>query len=178
MSLESVVFNYSNYDLSSDMECLLNRGLNFAVLPHKLDMTQILRCYKRFERTIIWKEFWFPDNFQLENQKKIFSKVKYNMPKNHAVPSSVKSFLSAIKSELMDPHNRNVVKCNLPSNEIKALNELLNLQKSKKIVIKQCDKGAGIMVLNYEEYKRTYFHSKSVLMDLIGPTMSKLRSLL
>ena len=41
------------------METLLNRGLNFAVLPNKLDITQVLVDWKRFERTMIWREWWF-----------------------------------------------------------------------------------------------------------------------
>ena len=40
------------------MEDHLNRGLNFAILPFKLDLTQVLVDFKYFERTIIWKEFW------------------------------------------------------------------------------------------------------------------------
>ena len=54
-----VVFNYSNVDLCEDMINLLNCGLNFAILPLNLDLTQVLVDFKRFERSMIWKEFWF-----------------------------------------------------------------------------------------------------------------------
>ena len=33
----SVVFNYSDIELTKDMEDLLNRGLNFSILSKKLD---------------------------------------------------------------------------------------------------------------------------------------------
>ena len=34
-----IIFNYSNVKLSDDMKKLLNRALNFAFLPFKLDIT-------------------------------------------------------------------------------------------------------------------------------------------
>ena len=55
----SVVFNISSIILTPSMETLLNRGLNFAVLPNKLDIIQVLVDWKRFERTMIWREWWF-----------------------------------------------------------------------------------------------------------------------
>ena len=35
---------------------------------------------------------------------------------------------------------------------MEALKELINLQKSRKITIKPCDKGAGIIILNFDDY--------------------------
>ena len=55
----SAVFNKSSLELTPSMTKLLSRGLNFAVLSNKLDITQILVDWKRFERTMIWKEWWF-----------------------------------------------------------------------------------------------------------------------
>ena len=54
----NVKFDYSSIKLLKDMENVLNKGLNFAILPLKLDLTQVLTDFKRFERTMIWKEFW------------------------------------------------------------------------------------------------------------------------
>ena len=51
----NVVFNYSKVVLTQDMESVLNRGLNFGFLPLKLDLTQVLTDFERFERTMIWK---------------------------------------------------------------------------------------------------------------------------
>ena len=64
----------------------------------------------------------------------------------------VKTFLSSVKSELNDPYNRRQAKCNIPPEEVEALGALMKLQKDRKIVIKPCDKGAGIIILNFEEY--------------------------
>ena len=43
------------------------------------------------------------------------------MPKNYDSPEGLTKFLSSIKSELMDPRNRNSVPCNLPNDKIKAM---------------------------------------------------------
>ena len=43
------------------MEELLHLGHNFAVLPFKLDITQILVDFKKFEITMTWHEFWYID---------------------------------------------------------------------------------------------------------------------
>ena len=40
------------------MEKVLNRVPNFAILPLKLDLTQVLVDYTCFKRTMIWQEFW------------------------------------------------------------------------------------------------------------------------
>ena len=55
----NIIFNYSSTKLTQDMENVLNKGLNFCNLQSKLDLTQILTDFKRVERTIIRKEFWY-----------------------------------------------------------------------------------------------------------------------
>ena len=148
----TIVFNKSNYTLSMDMEDLLNRGLNFAILPLKLDLTQVLVDFKYFERTMIWKEFWAGRDQEEGVHPKIFKVRKRDLPRNYKSPNQLKTFLGAVKSELTDSENRNPAKCNLPPNQIQALKEIIQLQKDRKIIIKKCDKGAGIIVLNFEDY--------------------------
>ena len=53
--------------------------------------------------------------------------------------------------------NRNNVNCNLPIEEIQAIKELIKLQKDKIIVIKPCDKGAGMIILDYPVYMRACY---------------------
>ena len=68
----------------------------------------------------------------------------------------------------MDHRNRNTVECNLPPEEIDALRELIDLQKKRVITIKPCDKGAGMMILDFPEYMRAcYEHllSEKVMED-------------
>ena len=147
------------------MNRLLNRGLNFSILPMKLDITQTLVEFKRYERSAIWTEFWYgKDNEQTEEP--IFRTHKTNYPKKYSSPEGLKIFLGSVKSEILDPRNRNNIPCNLPPDEIQALKELQELQRCRKIVIKACDKGAGIIILNFEDYLRScYDHLTSKQND-------------
>ena len=124
-------------------------------------MTQVNVDLKRFKRAAIWNEFWF--GRESEDQKDLILKKEMdNLPKNYTVPEDLKTFLSAVTSEIQDPRNRITEKSNLPHNEQQALKELEKLQKEKHIVIKACDKGAGIIILDYNEYvKACYKHLTS-----------------
>ena len=88
------------------------------------------------------------------------------MPRKYDVPEDLKVFLKSIKSELQDPMNRNKEVCNLPVDELNALKDIIQLQKDRQIVVKACDKGAGIMILNFNDYlKSCYEHLLSVTED-------------
>ena len=78
---KSIVFNYSSIDITESMDKLLNRGLNFFVLPYKLDLTQTLVDEKKFERAVIWTEFWHGRDEELDREIPIFKQEKYNLMK-------------------------------------------------------------------------------------------------
>ena len=97
---------------SSDMLSLLNRGLNFAITPFKLNVTELLVNFARFERSCMWVEYWANKKDDEEDvndyNAPLFKKQKSNLPKN---PSrELKTCLGAIKSEIRDPQNRNQVR--------------------------------------------------------------------
>ena len=54
----SVVFNYSKIELTDSMESLLNKGLNYAIVPDKVDLNDLLTNFNRFKRTMLWIEYW------------------------------------------------------------------------------------------------------------------------
>ena len=151
----NVVFNYSSETLTNDMESVLNKGLNFSPIPEKLDITQLFVDFQRFERTMIWQEFWYGRDESEYQEPSIFKSVKNNLPRNYKSPRGLEICLGAIKSELTDPKNRNKVPYNLPKEEKLALKQLTGLQKEKKIVIKPADKGAGIVIVNFDDYIET-----------------------
>ena len=108
-----IVFNYSDIELTEDMVSLINLGLNFSVLPLKLDITQVLVDFKQYEKRAIWQEFWYGLEEQTNKQThQIFKRKKINLPKDYTIPKGLQTFLGAVKSELMDPKNRNEAKCN------------------------------------------------------------------
>ena len=136
------------------MESLLNRGMNFALTTNKVDITKLLVELKYFERSLLWKDYWSNQPPQEEKYKPgIFKKKKSNFPnpKFYHAPEALKDFIVAIKSELEDPENRN----NIIPDEAQALSELVRLQKNRQIVIKECDKGGGFIILDTEEYIRS-----------------------
>ena len=144
------------------MDRLLNRGFNFSILPTKIDTTQLLVDIKRYERSAIWTEFHYGRENENVEAKPIFKTEKNNLPQNYTIPHDLKIFLNSVGSEISDPRNRNKEECNLPPDELAALKELITLQKNKAIVIKACDKGAGIIILNYNDYmKACYLHLTS-----------------
>ena len=141
------------------MKSLLNRALNFSILPLKLDITQVLVDFNRFSRAVIWHEYWYGKDTDEAYKKQIFKSKKSNLPKNYSSPAGLKTFLGAIRSEIMDPKNRNSKECNIPPDEIVALQELIKLQKERVIIIKAANKGAGIVILNFQDYmKACYEH--------------------
>ena len=72
----NVVFNESNITLTESMEKVLNRGLKFAILPLQLDITQVLTEFKYFERTLMWKKFWFGRDAEESHTEPIFKQKK------------------------------------------------------------------------------------------------------
>ena len=82
----NIVFNYSHIELTPAMQKLLNRALNFAVLPHKLDSTQLLVDFNRFARSTIWQEYWFGKESEEKRIQPQYSKrenIKYPKTTQH-----------------------------------------------------------------------------------------------
>ena len=151
------------------MEKVINRGLNFSILPKKLDITQALVDWERFKRPMIWREWWYGRECDGEQKEPMFKTKKTNLPKNHKVPNGLRTYLSAVRSKIVDPKNRHKIESDIPKEELNALNALVKLQRDRKIVIKQCDKGAGVIILNFEDYmKAANEHLKEKIKDKDG----------
>ena len=82
----NLIFNYSKINLTNAMRSILNKGINFAILPKKLDLTQIMVDYKRFQRSMIWIEYWFGKDKLEAKPSSIFKIKKNNLPKFHKNP--------------------------------------------------------------------------------------------
>ena len=150
------------------MNNLLNKGLNFSILPLKLDITEVLVDYKKFERRVVWHEFWYGRQPEETYEIPMFKTNKTNMPKNYSIPQGLQMYLNGIKSEILDPRNRNTIKSNISMEETQALKCLIQLQRDRIIKIMACDKGAGIIILDFEEYLRScyeHLHSQQIQED-------------
>ena len=96
---KSIIFNYSSIELTEPMKRLLGRGLNFSVLPKKLDTTQVMVDFERFKISMLWSEFMYGREEQEDLQREpIFKRLKTNLPKNNSIPEDLKVFLHAVQS--------------------------------------------------------------------------------
>ena len=96
-------------------------ALNFAILPLKLDITEVLVYFSS-------KTIGIPKK-QMITTKKKFKTKKTNQPKDQTTHIGMREFfLGSVKSDIVDPRNRNEAKCNLPKEEVSALSERIRLQ--------------------------------------------------
>ena len=79
---KEITFNYSKCTLSEAMKSLVNKALNFAVLPIKLYITEVIVDFNRFARAAVWQEYWYGKEKDDNYQKSIFKTMKNNLPKN------------------------------------------------------------------------------------------------
>ena len=93
----SVVFNYSNIELTSSMIKLLNRGLNFCVMPAKVNLSKLMSDFRKFERKMRWTEFFSEKKDDCTYDPPIFKIEKQNLPKNHVQSSFFKSSTAPLK---------------------------------------------------------------------------------
>ena len=91
---------------------VLNRGLKFAIVPLKLDISQLITDFKSFERTMVWQEYWYGKDSD-PNIPPIFKPKKHNFPRKHKSPKGLLNYLAAVRSEIVDPMNRHKVSSNI-----------------------------------------------------------------
>ena len=131
----------------------------------------------KFTRKMLWREYFASSPQEEIKNPPMIKTEKINLPMNHKTPQKLERFLNAATSDLLDSDNRNKVFNNLPVDEQTALKELMDLQRNRVITIKPADKGAGIVILEFEDYmqswKTSYNPNRNNLMGLIKAIMSK-----
>ena len=153
----NLVTNYSNIEISKDMDSLFDKGLHFAIMPKKVNTTDIHAGFQNLGRSMEWTEVLSnPDSPDCSSQEPAVKKetpwkpVKTSLPKS-APSADLNTFLNgSLNCVLGSDLNR--VQPNLPENERRALNELVELQKSRQITIKPNDKTGGASIMNTEDY--------------------------
>ena len=148
----NLVTNLSSMELSNDMLKVLNKGLNYCVVKGKPNMSGMLSNFKQFERKLRWKEFFFDTDNDTSQTLPLFRKEKTNMPPNTS--PDLHTFISSIRSELIGS-KLNKVRPNLSTGEREALEELVQLQRRRRICIKPADKGSGIVIVNFDDYEKS-----------------------
>ena len=68
-----------------------------------------------------WKEYLYGKEKDVTYVKPLFKEKKHNFPRNKQAPRGLLNYLAAVKSDLMNPKKKQIVKSNITEGEKKAL---------------------------------------------------------
>ena len=147
------VFNLSSKELTEAHRSLLGLGLKFVPTNQKIDMTELIADVKEWERRMRLREFFFDQNEKedvLTDDQKQYNFIKKN--KSNWTPPTGRSkwldlYLKLVKNDIISGVKQKY-RINLNRAEEEALQDLLSDQS---IVIRPCNKGSGVCVINTED---------------------------
>lgn len=146
--LNNSIFNFSKKQLNNTELSLLNKGLNFSLSHFPPNKDHIEQSFNKFERSL-QLQFYFAD-VDSTNQN-LVTPIPFNENKDWWPPTrnrKIKQYVEKLKQTYFNKLNKKRF-YNLTQQEIKALNLL---KKDNNIIIKKCDKNAGIAIMDKEEY--------------------------
>ena len=149
------VINLSQRTLSQHEISVLSKGLKFVATPKEIDYSQVKIDLENFGRRLRLK-WYFKENEDFSEVPAFRPKSKFN-PRNKYVAIAV--FLSKLEDELMKISPEGCNYSNFTREEKVALN---NLRSDHTIIIKEADKGSGVVVWDREDY---ILEAKNQLMD-------------
>ena len=149
------VINLSQRTLSQHEISVLSKGLKFVATPKEIDYSQVKIDLENFGRRLRLK-WYFKENEDFSEVPAFRPKSKFN-PRNKDV--AIEVFLSKLEDELMKTSPEGCNYSNLTREEKVALN---NLRSDHTIIIKEADKGSGVVVWDREDY---ILEAKNQLMD-------------
>ncbi len=79
---------------------------------------ELLVDFRKFERSMMWKEYFKDEEREEEWKPEIFPKEKSNLPPRHS--KQLDTFLRGVKSQLRGK-TLNKSTCNIPKGEVEAL---------------------------------------------------------
>ena len=149
------VINLSQRTLSQHEISVLSKGLKFVATPKEIDYSQVKIDLENFGRRLRLK-WYFKENEDFSEVPAFRPKSKFN-PRNKDV--AIEVFLSKLEDELVKISPEGCNYSNLTREEKVALN---NLRSDHTIIIKEADKGSGVVVWDREDY---ILEAKNQLMD-------------
>ena len=141
------VINLSKRELSKDEISLLSKGLKFCPTPRDLDRGKIKTDLEQFGRRLRLRWFFREEEGEFETNP-FRPKSTFSPPKDDV---AIEAYLSRLEEEILSisEHGKNY--SNLTEEEQEALRTLKN---DDTIIIKQADKGSGVVVWDREDYLR------------------------
>lgn len=151
----STVYNFSSVNIDNNQLSVLYKGLSFNVKGNCPTESDILSDLQRFDRRMLWKEY-FHDKDNASFTPSVFYKEKINLPPG-PTPKPLQIFLNTVSTNIRDKNNWNKhlidpTRKNISKGEERGLDKLISNQKEQRIIIKQCDKGNGVAIFNYDDY--------------------------
>jgi hypothetical protein len=151
--LYTKIYNFSNRKLNQTEIDILLKGFKFTPTPvHKNNICEINKDIDEFHRSLRLKEYFSNYNNEHSGHTPISivkNKTFFCPPKNRNV--QLEHYIDATK-KLCVQHSQseNKIKHNITLNERNAIE---SLTKDKSIIIKEADKGGGIVIMNSLFYK-------------------------
>ena len=139
------VINLSKRDLSKGEISLLSKGLKFCPTPRDLDRGKLKTDLEEFGRRLRLKWFFREEDRGFETNP-FRSKSKFDPPKDDV---AIEIYLSRLEEEILGISEIGNNYSNLTELEQEALR---NLRNDDTIIIKQADKGSGVVVWDKEDY--------------------------
>lgn len=151
---DNVVFNFSKHNLTVNEIRVLNKGLGFVPSHIKPRFDEIDKDLKRFERKLQLHYFFSDDDGNNDRLIKpvLESNASWWPP---ILNGHITDFCYKLKRHCFDAL-KNKCRQNLSHKELSALR---TLKLNRDIVIKKCDKGGGIAVMDYD-----FYHSRVMTM--------------
>ena len=156
---DNLLHNISRYKLTKDEQNILSRGLNFAPKLTEFTLTDqptsILNTLKKAINTSIYIDG--KQQSQGQNTGHPFRNTKDWLAPTPTNYEYNQFFDEVSESLLAEPHNhhKTTYKGNKHNYTLAAINKL---QCNKDIIIKKCDKGSGICIMDKEDYINKIFN--------------------
>ena len=139
------VVNLSRRELSEEDISLLSKGLKFSPTPTDIDKAQLKSDLEAFNRRmrLRWHFRNNEDDYVPDKDSSFKTKSTWQPPKDDPV---LENHLSLLEKEVtsVSPEGKNL--SNLPSSEQLSLKKLKSDRNIRNIVIKEADKGSGVVV--------------------------------
>ncbi|MCG8094140.1 MAG: hypothetical protein JAZ17_11035 [Candidatus Thiodiazotropha endolucinida] len=137
----------SDRTLSQDEISILSRGLKFTPTPEKQNIEEMQNDMAEFHRKIRLKEYFFENEYE-QDDSLVRNKSSFQPPKGRN--SALDQFISTNK-EFPSSTLSTSRKANISLKERKCIE---NLKNDPSIIIKEADKGGGVVIMNKEYYER------------------------
>jgi hypothetical protein len=152
-SNDDIVTNLSKYTLTSSETSLLGKGLKFIPDRTRIDPIKLLADLDEWERRMRLREF-FQDKDTQGRRNEYEDKDKFTVKReSHFTPikgrdSWLDLYIQLVKNDVVNSLKK-ACKLNVTKEEKVALMSLLH---NEDIIIRPCDKGSGIVVVDKADY--------------------------